>query len=192
MGGDDRRGRLRRACGRGRGCCDWCGRCCSRGCHRGLDCLHRRSRFDPLHTGNDDDANPPAPDYANRGQNFPTPTGAIGGHFRGIATGTLTTAPGDYTIEVFGTFTCDSSGHGEGAPFLASRRVNVPLPSTGDQNTKNWSIPIESPGAPLLRMPPLITATATDAAGNTSEFSTCEPYIDDTIFADGFDPVILF
>ena len=33
-----------------------------------------------------------------------------------------------------------------------------------------------------------ITATATDAAGDTSEFSACMPYLNDTIFADGFDP----
>jgi len=55
------------------------------------------------------------------------------------------------------------------------------------------SIAIVAPGSPLLTMPPLITATATDVVGNTSEFSNCQPYIDDTIFEDGYDPgLILF
>ncbi len=33
-----------------------------------------------------------------------------------------------------------------------------------------------------------ITATATDPAGDTSEFSACVSYLNDVIFADGFDP----
>lgn len=142
-------------------------------------------------TGNDDDANPPTADYANRGQNFPVPTGATGGHFSGVVKGTLTTTPGDYIVEIFGTFACDAGNHGEGAPFIASRKVNVPLPSSGDQNTKTWTIAMTAPGEPFLKMPPFITATATDVAGNTSEFSVCVPYVDDTIFADSFDPVLL-
>jgi len=136
----------------------------------------------------DDDSMLPAPDYANRGQNFPVPTGAIGGHFRGTASASLTTTPGDYKIEVFGAFTCDDSHHGEGAPFIASRTIRVPLPASGNINTKDFSIDIAAPGEPLLNMPPLITMTATDVAGNTSEFSRCEAYVDDTLFADGFDP----
>ena len=34
----------------------------------------------------------------------------------------------------------------------------------------------------------VITATVTDSSNNTSEFSTCFPYTDDTIFANGFEP----
>jgi len=32
-----------------------------------------------------------------------------------------------------------------------------------------------------------VTATATGASGNTSEFSACTGYVDDTIFVAGFD-----
>jgi len=33
-----------------------------------------------------------------------------------------------------------------------------------------------------------ITAAATDANGNTSEFSACVNYVNDTLFANGSDP----
>ena len=144
--------------------------------------------------GIDDDSNPPSADYANRGQNFPALTGAIGGHYRGTVSGNLTSTAGDYKIEVFGTFVCDSPGnHGEGAPFIGSRTINIALPASGTLNTRTWSLDISAPGAPLLNMPPFITATATDAVGNTSEFSACQAYIDDTILTDGFEPgLVLF
>ena len=34
---------------------------------------------------------------------------------------------------------------------------------------------------------PFITATAEDADDNTSEFSSCIHYVDDTVFANGFE-----
>jgi len=141
-------------------------------------------------TPNDDDATPLGSSNGNRGQNFPDLLTAIGGHYVGRAAGTLTTTPGKYKIELFGTFTCDAGGHGEGAPYLGSRTVTVPVPVSGDQGTVNWSTTIRSAGNPFV-MPPLITATATSNSGDTSEFSLCVPYIDDTIFADGFDPAFI-
>lgn len=138
-------------------------------------------------TGIDDDSNPPLPDYANRGQNFPILSDARGGRYSGQVSGTLITTPGDYKVEIFGTFSCDTSNHGEGAPFIVSHKVTVPLPASGNQNSRDFTIAISAPGQPLLSMPPFITATATDAVGDTSEFSLCIPYIDDTIFADGFE-----
>jgi len=140
-------------------------------------------------TTNGDDSVLPTPD-GNRGQNFPDPDAAIGGHYSGRAGGTLTTTPGTYKIEVFGTFTCDNGGHGEGAPYLGSATVKIPAPASGNENTAPWVAAIRSAGG-LLRMPPLITATATDSAGDTSEFSACLPYFDDTIFADGYDPAFI-
>ena len=64
-------------------------------------------------TLNDNDSMPPAPDYANRGQNFPMLDAARGGHHAGNVTFTLTSTPGDYTIELMVAPTCDSSGYGE-------------------------------------------------------------------------------
>jgi parallel beta-helix repeat protein len=141
-------------------------------------------------TPNDDDATPPAPDYANRGQNFPVIVTAIGGHSAGTATGNLTTTAGDYTLEVFGTTACDASGYGEGEIFMGSDSVTVPIPTSGDQSAVAWSFALNFPRP--LHLPPYISTTITDTSGNTSEFSNCFPYTDDTIFADGFEPALLF
>jgi len=60
----------------------------------------------------------------------------------------------------------------------------LPTPGIGDQGTANFS--------PTIKLALLggrsITATTTDAAGDTSEFSASITYIDDTIFADDFEP----
>jgi len=60
----------------------------------------------------------------------------------------------------------------------------LPTPGIGDQGTANFS--------PTIKLALLggrsITATTTDAAGDTSEFSACLTYVDDTIFADDFEP----
>jgi parallel beta-helix repeat protein len=122
-------------------------------------------------TQNDDDADPPTPDYANRGQNFPLITSAIGLHSTGTATGVLTTTPGDYVLEVFGVTTCDASGYGEGDFFLGSSTISVPAPTDGDQNTVPWSFALSLP-QPF--------------------FSNCFPYTDDQIFVDGFEQTLLF
>ena len=141
-------------------------------------------------TANDDDATPPTSDYANRGQNFPLITGAIGLHYTGTATGSLTTTPGDYVLEVFGIIACDASGYGEGDFFLGSSTITVPAPADGDQNTVLWSFALSLPGP--IHLPPFLSATVTDSNGNTSEFSNCFPYTDDQIFVDGFEQSLLF
>jgi parallel beta-helix repeat protein len=141
-------------------------------------------------TANDDDAAPPTSDYANRGQNFPLITGAIGLHFTGTATGNLTTTPGDYDLEVFGVMTCDASGFGEGDFYLGSSTVTVLTPPSGDQDTAPWSFALSLPGP--IHLPPFLSATVTDSNGNTSEFSNCFPYTDDQIFVDGFEQSLLF
>jgi hypothetical protein len=133
---------------------------------------------------NDDDGGLQINDYANHGLNFPVLTSAIGGTNQGTVSGTLTTTPGSHTIDFYASSGCDSSGYGEGRIWLKGISVTVPTPGVGDQGTANFS--------PTIKLPLLggksITATTTDAAGDTSEFSACVTYIDDTIFADGFEP----
>ena len=138
-------------------------------------------------TPNDNDSDAQAADYANKGLNFPVITGAIGGHTKGTISGTLTTTPGSYSISLYTSSTCDPSGYGQ-AEFLLHiiqvttsvrqrYRSSRPLATFSDQN----------PYSTDYATSPFITATATDASGNTSEFSACFTYVDDTVFADSFD-----
>jgi hypothetical protein len=142
-------------------------------------------------TPNDNDSMQPGGDYANRGQNFPVLTSAAGGHYAGTVSGTLFTTPGTYQIQLFENFGCDDSGYGEGLP-LAFRAGTTGSVATGGliaqgQSVADFDLPVVfSPfffGGPIQ-----ITATATDADGNTSEFSACTTYDDDTIFYANFEP----
>lgn len=132
-------------------------------------------------TANDDDA------VGTRWQNFPTVSQAIGGHRDGTVSANLTTTPGTYSVDVYANTGCDPSGHGEGRTWLAAVSVVVPNPGGGaDQGSKNFTVPV-SLGTPFALTGQILSLTATDAVGNSSEFSSCKPYSDDTIFADGFD-----
>jgi CSLREA domain-containing protein len=69
-------------------------------------------------------------------------------------------AGGDKTFAIYGNTNCDDSGHGQGETFLFSD-INV---TTG---AHTYDIPQTfTPGL-------FLTMTATDQAGNTSEFSAC-------------------
>ena len=137
-------------------------------------------------TPNDDDGGLLQVDYANRGLNFPLLATAAGGHYGGNVGGSLTTTPGDYTIDLYTQSGCDGSGNGEGRLWLRGVAVTVPVPVVGNQGTVNFSASV-SLGFPLSFTGSRITATATDSVGNTSEFSACRLYTDDTIFTDGFN-----
>ena len=79
-----------------------------------------------------------------------------------------------FNIELFASDQCDPSGHGEGEEFLTSFSL-----TTGA--SREVSVPVGK----------VITATATDDAGNTSEFSACaqedekEPFV---VNSTGDDP----
>ena len=110
----------------------------------------------------------------------------IHGHYSGKVGGSLTTTPGDYTIDLYTHPGCDGSGNGEGKQWLRSLAVTVPTPMIGNQGTINFSASI-SADFPQSFTGSRITATTTDSVGNTSEFSACQLYTDDTIFVDGFN-----
>jgi len=104
---------------------------------------------------------------ANQVQNFPLLSQAVSGTTLGIR-GSLNSTPNQsFRIQFFASPSCDPLyNSGEGAIFLGARTV-----STGNDCTANFfaSFPSTVPAGYV------ITATATDAANNTSEFSPCVP-----------------
>ncbi len=140
-------------------------------------------------TPNDNDSMPPTADYANRGLNFPVLTSATGGH-TGVVSGTLTTTPGKYFIDLQVTSTCDPSGYGQGEngpdyPSGTTGIVTVPNLTAQGQGSVSFSLPVNF--AFFLSKTFFVTALARDAAFNTSEFSACIPYVNDTIFFSNFE-----
>ena len=103
-------------------------------------------------------------------QNYPVL--AVSGD--GLLTGVLTSAPNArFRIEVFGNALCHASGFGEGRYLATAFTVE-----TGADGVAQFSQTIGF-APPSEYEPPqrFVTATATDAAGNTSEFSRCTPIL---------------
>ena len=98
-------------------------------------------------------------------QNFPVVTSATLAGGNVTVSGTLNSTAGTtFRVELFSSQTCDALGFGQGATFLGA--VDVATDGGG-----NGSF-----GPTVLAIPagqPVITATATDPAGHTSEFSSC-------------------
>src|ERR1035441_7635455 len=118
---------------------------------------------DYLVTANDDcDAD----SGANMLQNFPVLTEAVSGNGTGVR-GTLNSRPNQaFLLQFFANPACDSLGYGEGQTYLGQQTV-----VTGNDCTTSFvaSLPGWVPAGYV------ITATATDMANNTSEFSACVP-----------------
>lgn len=102
---------------------------------------------------------------ANNLQNFPVLTSVTSGGGTTTISGSLNSiASTTFELEFFHSASCDPTGKGEGEVFLSS--LSLPI---GGSNNASFSPVIASAVAPGR----LITATATDPAGNTSEFSAC-------------------
>lgn len=100
---------------------------------------------------------------ANNSQNYPVLTSALPAIGNTIVQGTLNSRPNSlFRIEFFASPTPDSTGYGEGKTFLGSATV-----TTGNNCQVSFVDTLPDVG-PLGNY---ITATATDARGNTSEFS---------------------
>jgi Periplasmic copper-binding protein (NosD)/RTX calcium-binding nonapeptide repeat (4 copies) len=98
---------------------------------------------------------------ANGLQNFPVITAASTGPGSTSVAGTLnSTAETTFRLEFFASGAADPSDHGEGQTFLGFTTVTTD--ASGDASF-NVSLPTVGGG--------VISATATDPAGNTSEFS---------------------
>jgi CSLREA domain-containing protein len=98
-------------------------------------------------------------------QNFPVLTSASSDGSSTTIAGTLnSTANRTFTIQFFANIDCDSSGHGEGRFYLGQTSV-----MTDDSG----NAPINTTLSAVVAGGSFITATATDADSNTSEFSAC-------------------
>jgi hypothetical protein len=81
--------------------------------------------------------------------------------------GTLTSSPNaTFAIELFANTVCDPSGYGQGEQFLASFSLTTDAAGHASFTYTTGVIPGE-----------FMTATATSADGNTSQFSNCVPVI---------------
>ncbi|MEO8192013.1 MAG: Ig-like domain repeat protein [Acidobacteriota bacterium] len=102
---------------------------------------------------------------ANESQNTPVLTSAVPGASSIAIQGTLdSVASTAYRVEFFSSPSCDASGSGEGKTFLGATTVTTNASCTA-------AISVVLPV--VVAAGQAITATATDPAGNTSEFSRC-------------------
>ncbi len=102
-------------------------------------------------------------DGANGLQNFPEIQAVTPGDSLTVQ-GSLNSLPNQsYEIQFFASDTCDPSGFGEGQQYLGSLTVNTDANGNAD-----FRVVL---AADSIQIGDFITATATDADGNTSEFS---------------------
>jgi len=100
---------------------------------------------------------------ANAGQNFPVVTTAYPSGSATHVTGTLNSnASTSFVVDFYASPACDALGNGEGAVYLGSTNVSTNATCNG---AFDLIVPAPSSG--------VVTATATDPLGNTSEFSAC-------------------
>jgi titin len=100
---------------------------------------------------------------ANAGQNFPVLSIACASGSAILIHGTMDGKTGkSYALQFFASPSGDSSGHGEGQVFLGQTNLTL-----GSMCSSNFTVylPVSVPAGWV------VTATATDAANNTSEFS---------------------
>jgi hypothetical protein len=101
----------------------------------------------------------------NNLQNFPVLTSAASNGLSINIQGMLNSTPNiTYDVEFFANSACDSSGFGEGQTFIGSTTVTT-------DGSCNAGFSVTFPVS--VSAGQFITATATDPAGNTSEFSQC-------------------
>jgi hypothetical protein len=105
---------------------------------------------------------------ANTMQNHPVLTGATNAGGVTMVTSLLNSrAVTSYTIDFYSSASCDGSGNGEGQSCLGATTVMTDGGGKASFSTAFAGIPAGW----------VMTATTTDAAGNTSEFSACRAIV---------------
>ncbi len=106
---------------------------------------------------------PPANSGPNLWQNYPVLSSALASETGTTVAGTLGSTPNStFVLDFYSNATVDPSGYGQGQHYLGSASV-----STGPDGNANFSVTLPV----VIAQGPFITATATDANNNTSEFS---------------------
>jgi parallel beta-helix repeat protein len=123
-------------------------------------------------------------DLPNRGINAPAIAYARGSQHDGHVVGIFASSDGSYILQVFDNESCDASGRGEGQRVLTTALTSIDNQQPGSNGSVVFDVPFHS-NASL--QPRYITAVATDAQGNSSEFSDCQSYDCDTIFKHSLD-----
>jgi hypothetical protein len=100
----------------------------------------------------------------NNLQNFPVITQALQTQLAGTLSSTPNTT---FRLEFFVNTVCDGTGFGEGETFIASVSVTTDGSGAAPFLLGGLALPAGS----------FAVATATDSAGNTSEFSACVPVV---------------
>jgi hypothetical protein len=102
---------------------------------------------------------------ANNLQNFPIITSTMAAAGSTNVKGSLNSSAGSsFNLDFYRNSSCDPSGNGEGEHFIGSQLV-----TTDASGNANFDITF----AVSTAATEVLTATATDLAGNTSEFSPC-------------------
>lgn len=103
----------------------------------------------------------------NELQNFPELVTASSQGGATTIEGTLDSLPDtEFTLQFFASAACDATGHGEGARYLGTKTTRT---DAAGRAAFRMTLPTAVARGQFL------TATATDAANNTSEFSPCLP-----------------
>jgi hypothetical protein len=103
----------------------------------------------------------------NNMQNFPVLTTVVfDGSGARIGATLNSTANTAFRVEFFSNTSCEASGYGQGRTYLGFTAVTT----NGSGNGSFSSVAVPVPAGQTV-----ITATATDPSGNTSEFSACFP-----------------
>lgn len=112
---------------------------------------------------------------------------ALGGHGGGTLDGVAFSTNGTYIVQAFASPSCDPSGFGEGRVALGSTVVQIRGAAAGASQAAAFHVPLVAPpGLDLLASQ--LTATATDAAGNSSELGSCVTMTyGGPILVDGFE-----
>ncbi len=107
----------------------------------------------------------------NNFQNVPVVTGAVPDNGSVVLEGWLNSTPNTsgFTLDFFANANCDPSGFSQGRTFLGSTTILTPTTANGNITFSGLSFPLANPTGQFVTA----TATATDATGNTSEFSAC-------------------